>query len=101
MIQPGEVQKDFRPGLYRHSKSGNLYSAVALAFHHDGQRPMVLYVSLMYGTPAVRPLYGWPGDEDAWLDTVDVDVGGGCIVQKPRFEWVEAAPTNTVLTMVK
>lgn len=88
---------DFRPGIYKHSKSGNLYSAIGLVFHHDGQRPVVLYVSLVYGTPAVRPLYGWAEDPDAWLDEVVVESASGARTMR-RFEYVSSVPTNVAFT---
>jgi Protein of unknown function (DUF1653) len=89
---------DFRPGIYKHSKSGNLYSAIGLVFHHDEQRPMVLYVSLVYGTPAVRPLYGWADDPDAWLDEVVVESASGARSAR-RFEFQSSVPTNVAFTM--
>jgi hypothetical protein len=118
MIEPGNKlvtwnpQLDFRPGIYRHTKSGNLYSTIGIVFHHDEQRPMVMYVSLKFGTPAVRPLYGWKEDPDAWLDQVEVDApvtielpaeervgaSGSVTRRMPRFQWVRDVPTNTPLT---
>lgn len=88
---------DFRPGIYKHSKSGNLYSAIGLVFHHEDQRPMVLYVSLVYGTPAVRPLYGWVEDPDAWLDEVVVESASGARSMR-RFEFQSSVPTNVAFT---
>lgn len=73
---------EFRPGLYRHYKQGNLYTALCLVTHHETRLPMVLYVSHVYGGFNVRPLYGWEAedqsacgasqcdDRDGWLDDV-------------------------------
>jgi hypothetical protein len=79
----------FRPGLYRHYKGG-LYTALALVLHHESKLPMVVYVSHAYGAHRVRPLRGWPGDPDGWLDEVEVDGQ-----RVPRFTFVSDVPTDT------
>lgn len=75
---------EFTPGLYRHHKGG-LYTAIGLVRHHDTGLPMVVYVSHAKGHVSVRPLNGWPGDPDGWLDPV-ADRARDCWV--PRFELV-------------
>lgn len=68
------IDSDFKPGLYRHYK-GRLYSALALVRHHETGEPMVLYASLDRGTFNVRPLRGWKGDEDGFIEMVELEDG--------------------------
>lgn len=63
----------FRLGLYRHYKGG-LYTALGLITHHEG-KPLVRYVSHTYGGERVRPLLGWPGDPDGFLNRVPLEEG--------------------------
>jgi len=63
-------RREFRPGLYRHYKGG-VYHAICLVTHHDTRLPMVLYESYTYGGTNVRPLVGWPGDPDGWIDEIE------------------------------
>ncbi len=79
----------FRPGLYRHYRGGT-YNALALVTHHETRAPMVIYVSLTYGTVNVRPLHGWEGDRDGWLDPVRQ---GTKFIE--RFTFVGELPSNT------
>ena len=83
------IDELFKPGLYRHYKGG-LYTAVCLVTHHETRRPMVLYVSHTYGGTNVRPLAGWPGDQDAWLGYVRHE---GDLVA--RFTFVGDLPSDT------
>lgn len=47
------------PGLYRHIKSGALYTVLGLVRHHETGKPMVLYYSHGHGTLSTRPLHGF------------------------------------------
>jgi hypothetical protein len=78
--------KAFKPGLYRHKKGG-LYNALCLVTHHETRLPMVLYVSLAYGSTNVRPLVGWHGDPDGWTD-LDPVTG------EPRFRYLGELPSD-------
>lgn len=83
----------FKPGLYRHRKTGGLYTAIGLVTHHEKRLPMVKYVSHTYGGENVRPLVGWIGDPDGWLDEVQVDGKWG-----PRFEFVGDLPSDVCIS---
>ena len=76
----------FKPGLYQHYK-GNAYVALCLVTHHETRLPMVLYISLVYGSTNVRPLIGWPGDEDGFIDSPP-------LLQRPRFHYVGLLPSD-------
>lgn len=82
---------EFRPGLYRHYKGG-LYTAVGLVSHHETREPMVLYISHTYGGLSVRPLHGWRGDPDGFLDPIPMSVTQK---MRTRFEWVGELPSDT------
>jgi len=89
---------DFKPGLYKHYRGG-LYSAICLVTHHETRHPMVLYVSHTYGGMNVRPLRGWVGDGDGWLDEVEVGAGPGesqppYVKMVPRFEFIGDLPSD-------
>lgn len=80
------MSEDFKPGLYRHTTTGGLYTAICLVANGDDREPWVLYVSHQYGGTSVRPLnrnahYG------AWNDYVNA-------VER-RFEFVGELPSNT------
>jgi hypothetical protein len=62
--------KLFKPGLYRHTTTGGLYTVEALVTHHETRLPVVLYTSHKYGGRSIRPLLGWPGDADGFFNTV-------------------------------
>lgn len=49
------------PGLYRHIKSGGLYTVFGLIRHHETGRPMVVYYSHAHGSVSTRPLQGFGG----------------------------------------
>lgn len=89
------------PGLYRHQRSGGLYTVIGMATHHEKRLPMVKYVSHTYGGENVRPLYGWPGDPDGWLDMVEPD---GTLAKAPsetmmlRFKFVGELPSDTKIS---
>jgi hypothetical protein len=75
------ARPEFKPGIHRHYKGG-LYTAICLVTHHETREPMVLYVSHTKGTTNVRPLHGWPGDNDGWDDYMPEH-------KQHRFEFVE------------
>ncbi len=85
-ISEEQAIREFKPGLYIHKKGG-LYTALCLVTHHETRRPMVLYTSLNYGSINVRPLIGWAGDEDGW---VDVDGYTG----ERRFTFLGEVPSD-------
>lgn len=92
--------RNFRSGLWKHYKGG-LYSVIALVTHHETRRPMVLYVSHTYGGNNVRPLRGWEGDQDGWLDEVEVVARPSMspnvpdVMKKvPRFAYVGELPSD-------
>lgn len=62
----------FDPGLYRHTKSGGLYTALGIVRHHETGQPMVVYFSHTHGSVSTRPLYGFVGprcsDPDGFAD---------------------------------
>ena len=74
-------------GTWRHYKGG-LYTVFGTATHHDTRQPMVLYVSHEKGCTNCRPVHGWPGDPDGFLDNAEVD--GRSVA---RFEYL--APPKT------
>jgi hypothetical protein len=49
------------PGLYRHTKSGDLYTVLGLVRHHETGNPMVVYYSHKHGSVSTRPLHGFVG----------------------------------------
>lgn len=75
----------FLPGLYKHYRGG-AYVALCLAVHHETRLPMVVYISLTYGSTNVRPIIGWPGDEDGFLDRMPNG--------NPRFMYVGHLPSS-------
>lgn len=81
------VRNRFLPGLYEHYKGG-LYVALHLVAHHDNRLPMVVYISLTYGSVNVRPLVGWPGDEDGFFDEMPI---GNSTLTHPRFRYIGPA----------
>lgn len=104
----------FRPGLYKHVKTGNLYRALFLAAHHDSREPWVVYVSLSRGSLNVRPLKGLEEVRDGWDDAVGTVASPDGVTHTtvPRFQLfedsidgVESTPENrmlrTLLTLVR
>lgn len=92
--------EQFKPGLYRHYKGG-LYTAIALVTHHQTRKPMVLYVSHTYGGMNVRPLHGWEGDPDGWVDEVDISTLDPDLPRHPcvlRFTYIGPLPSDTPVT---
>lgn len=77
----GDVITYFQPGLYAHYRGG-LYTAVGLVRHHASGLPMVRYVSHEHATENVRPLFGWEGDADGFLDRVEHE---GKLVERFKF----------------
>jgi hypothetical protein len=105
----------FRPGIYRHYRTGGLYSALELVVHHETRQPVVLYVSHEhrddeYGGRNVRPLNGWNDgaisvsggavgciDQDGWLDTVTIpDDDNHRFLKVRRFAYVGPLPETRV-----
>jgi hypothetical protein len=99
MDEVGRAVANFKPGLWRHYKGG-LYTALFLATHHDARRPMVVYISHTYGGPNVRPLLGWEGDQDGWLDilTIPNEGAAGGESKVYRFAFVGPLPSNETIT---
>jgi hypothetical protein len=85
--------KIFKPGLYRHTVSGGLYTVEGLITHHEKRLPMVLYVSHKYGGRSTRPLLGWPGDPDGFFNSVQHH-GERWL----RFSYVGDLPSDTPIT---
>lgn len=77
---------EFKFGIYRHYK-GDLYTALAIVFHHETRSPMALYFSHAKGSVNVRPLRGWPSDPDGWFDKVTVKQIAGS-PEIPRFKYM-------------
>lgn len=65
--------------LYRHYKGGE-YMVLAMSTHTETKEPMVVYVSLTYGTIWTRPL-------KIWNEFVQDPANGGMHV--PRFNRIE------------
>lgn len=87
-------------GIWRHYKGG-LYRVTGLARHHENGKPMVIYVSLKYGTVNVRPMYGWVGDRDAFMGAVKLKgkwLKGADAGFTPRFVYVGQAVPGSVPT---
>jgi Protein of unknown function (DUF1653) len=68
------------PGLYRHIKSGALYTVLGLVRHHETSKPMVIYYSHGHGSLSTRPLHGFVtsrcSDPDGFADRFEcVEVG--------------------------
>lgn len=95
--------REFRFGLWRHYKGG-VYHAITLVIHHETRRPMVLYESYTYGGTNVRPLVGWPGDFDGWLDEIEIvraeDTKEVRVfpTRNFRFEFVGELPSDEKIT---
>ena len=81
---------EFKQGIYKHYRTQGLYHAICLVKHHDSRQDYVLYSSLEHGTLNVRPLHGYPGDPDGFLDKVEIPhpVSYGDSSVGPRFEYV-------------
>jgi len=107
-----EAHLRFRPGLYNHKRTGNLYRALFLAAMHDTREPMVVYISLSHGSLNVRPLKGEEGE--GWDDPVGTRASpdGVTFTALPRFQLVEDSidgvestreyrMLRTLLTLVK
>lgn len=73
---------DFKLGIYEHYKGGR-YTAIMVVQHHGTRELMVVYVSHERGSVNARPLRGWDGDTDGFLD----DLPDG----RPRFRYVGPA----------
>jgi len=67
---------EFKQGIYKHYRTKGLYHAICLVKHQDSRKDYVLYSSLEHGTLNVRPLHGYEGDPDGFLDMVEGGVGG-------------------------
>jgi hypothetical protein len=71
------------PGVYRHTKSGGIYTVFGLVRHHETGHPMVIYYSHSHGTLSTRPLHGFVGprcaDPDGFAE---------------RFEFISSDPTT-------
>lgn len=65
--------KSLGHGLYRHKKSGGLYTVLGLIRHHETGHAMVVYYSHGHGSVSTRPLWGFEGarcsDPDGFLGT--------------------------------
>lgn len=48
-------------GLYRHIRSGGIYTVLGLVRHHETGKAMVIYYSHAHGTVNTRPLHGFVG----------------------------------------
>ncbi|HMI84858.1 MAG TPA: DUF1653 domain-containing protein [Polyangiaceae bacterium] len=63
-------------GLYKHTKSGGLYTVLGLVRHHETGNPMVVYYSHGHGSVSTRPLYGFVGprcsDPDGFADRFEL-----------------------------
>ena len=81
-----ESARAFVPGVYRHAKTGDLYSALFILIHHDTRLPWVGYVSHADGVLNHRPLDPCPGEPSGWNDTIE---HGGRQVQ--RFTFIRRA----------
>jgi hypothetical protein len=77
--------KAFRPGAYKHTKSGNLYVADKLVRHHETGDLLVLYLSFDHAAESGETPYSvreWAdGKADSWTDLVRIADG----TFKPRF----------------
>ena len=68
-----------KPGIYKHSKKGNLYRVIGTALHSETLEPMVVYETL-YENPTSKL---WVRPEAMFEEMVEVD---GAKV--PRFQFV-------------
>jgi hypothetical protein len=116
-MTPGEIREAcdrFKPGLYVHTKTGNLYRALFLAAHHDNRQPWVVYLSLSRGSLNIRPLKGTKEELDGWDDMVAVKESPDGVTHTtvPRFQFEnshidgvtstrESRMLRTLLTLVK
>lgn len=78
------------PGLYRHTKSGGLYTVFGLVRHHETGNPMVVYYSHGHGSVSTRPLYGFEGprcsDPDGFVERFEF-VANGAALSLPTVLW--------------
>lgn len=68
MIRREVDGKTLVPGLYRHIKSGGLYTVLGLVRHHEMGVAMVIYYSHGHGSLNTRPLKGYNGPRCCDLD---------------------------------
>lgn len=105
----------FKPGLYVHTKTGNLYRALFLAAMHDTREPHVVYFSLSRGSLNIRPLKGTAESGfEGWDDMAAVENSPDGVTRTtvPRFRFKdshidgvsstrESRMLRTLITLVK
>jgi hypothetical protein len=96
-IEVRRAVREFRPGLYKHTKTSSFYTAICLVTHHESRMPYVLYVSHTYGGTNIRPLVPVEGDPDAWTDMIRVGNSGGAADMAPRFFHIGDLPSNETI----
>lgn len=92
----------FDPGLYRHTKSGGLYTALGVVRHHETGGPMVIYYSHTHGSVSTRPLYGFVGprcaDPDGFAERFELITKSPSIaVQLPDAPAIDRWRSETLL----
>jgi hypothetical protein len=92
-----KAAREYKPGLYKHQKTGSFYTALMLVTHHGSRKPYVLYISHTYGGANIRPLVPVPGDPDAWTDLVRVGNSGGSADWTPRFAYLGELPSEETI----
>ena len=71
---------EIKPGIYKHSKTGNLHRVHFIAKHSETLEDLVVYEDLCENEMSkfwVRPV-------SMWFEVVEINGE-----KKPRFEWVE------------
>ncbi len=72
--------KTIKLGIYKHSKTGNLYEVLAVAKHSETLEDLVVYMSL-YDKPNSKT---WVRPLEMFLDVVEIDGK-----KVPRFQFVK------------
>ena len=71
---------EIKPGIYKHSKKGNLYKVHFVAKHSETLEDLVIYEALYENDMSKF----WARPAEMWAE--EVEIGGE---MKPRFKWVE------------
>lgn len=79
MNQPDQ---SIKPGVYKHSKKGNLYQVIGIAHHSETLEPLVVYQA-KYDSPEFGPNALWVRPVAMFTELVTVDGK-----EVPRFVWV-------------
>jgi hypothetical protein len=93
------------PGLYRHIKSGGLYTVFGLVRHHETGTPMVVYYSHQHGSVSTRPIHGFTtprcSDPDGFVERFALITDRPGSVGQPPLDGLQPTLLWTSATLLR